>query len=122
MYRRRGVAMAKRCLKDEKYPSYQPFEFGGSVSSLSKIISRSGMLCRTPMWIDEMTLLDIKFQLPDTGNGNNAKVWVECRGVVLRCERKDPGAVGHPYEVEIFFHHISEKDRNLLADYVAAAG
>jgi hypothetical protein len=76
------------------------------------------MLCRTSQRIDEMTLLDIKFRLPRSGTGKNCRIWVTCIGVVVNCEKKEAGTRGHPYEVEIFFNRISDKNLSILANYV----
>jgi len=90
-------------------------EFQGKVAPISQNISESGMLCRTSRKIDEMTLLDIKFELPDSSSFSTNKRWVECRGVVVRCEKKELGNGELPYEVAIFFDTISEKNKGLLA-------
>ena len=94
-----------------------PLEFQGRVSSLAKNISESGMLCRTSRQLDEMTLLDIRFQLPKFNNYADGKVWVQCSGVVVRCEKADVENIELPYEVAIFFDRISEENKNLLASY-----
>jgi hypothetical protein len=93
-------------------------EFQGKVAPISQNISESGMLCRTSRKVDEMTLLDIKFELPDSTSFSTDKIWVECRGVVVRCEKKDLGNGELPYEVAIFFDSISKKDKDLLATLV----
>ncbi len=102
--------------------SDMPIEIEGLVSSFSNI-SQSGLLCRTSKKIDEMTLLDIKFQLPQVEYKTvDEGVWIECSGVVVRCEKKDnknaelPGEMA--YEVAIFFDQISERYRSLLARHV----
>ncbi len=95
-----------------------PLEFHGEVSSLTQNISQSGMLCRTSREIDELTLLDIKFQLPYISRHEARRIWIECSGVVVRCEKKDSGAINLPYEVAIFFNHISDLNRNLLENYI----
>jgi len=96
-----------------------PLEFQGKVSSLTQNISQSGMLCRTSREIDELTLLDIKFQLPYISKYEAKKIWIECSGVVVRCEKKEVAAKDLPYEVAIFFNHMSTQNRNLLATYVS---
>lgn len=95
------------------------FAAGNGAAGLSNDISLSGMLCRTSKRIDEMTLLNIKVQLPEADCGSTAaERWIECSGVVVSCERKEPDFFDHPYQLEIFFDHISEKNRLLLAKYV----
>lgn len=108
----------KRC-KNGRRCAEHSFAPGSGASGLSNDISLSGMLCRTSKRIDEMTLLNIKFQLPQAGRGNTAAgIWIECSGVVVSCERREPDIFDHPYQLEIFFDHISEKNHLLLADYV----
>lgn len=92
-------------------------EFNGVVSSLSKNISQAGMVCRTSRRVDEMTVLDIRFKLPQKKQLCSTKQWVKCSGVVVRCERRSRENVKLPYEVAIFFDKISDNDKNLLAIY-----
>ncbi|MEE4239967.1 MAG: PilZ domain-containing protein [Desulfopila sp.] len=82
------------------------------VICLSENISRSGMLCYSTRKIEELTLLEMKFQLP-----NDESSWIECLGVVVRCEKKVTGESMYSYDVEIFFDRISDKHRDLLAAF-----
>ncbi len=108
----------KRCKNGRKYTD-PSFARQNDAWGLPQNISLSGMMCRTSRRIDEMTLLDIKFQLPQRGDREfAAEIWVECRGVVVSCERREACGFAHPYEIEIFFDHISERNRLLLAYYV----
>lgn len=95
-----------------------PLEFQGEIASLSKNVSQSGILCRTSRKIDEFTLLDLKFQLPTGREYTASRTWIECRGVVVRCEMKEPEPADLPYEVAIFFNSISKKNRDLLANFI----
>ncbi len=103
--------------------SEKPLEIEGFVSNFSENISQSGLLCRTSKKIDEMTLLSIKFQLPKVEYNNiDQDTWIECSGVVVRCEKKETNNVEPqtelPYEVAILFDRISEEYRSLLAKHV----
>ena len=108
--------------KHNKGSSDTPLEIEGFVPSISGSISQSGLLCRTSRKLDEMTLLDIKFQLPQIEYKSvEEDGWIKCSGVVVHCEKKDQENVELaselPYEVAIFFDRISDKYRNLLAKY-----
>ena len=89
-------------------------EFPGEVSSLSQHVSQSGMLCRTSKKIKELTVLDIRLELPIQESGDCQPQWVMCSGVVVHCEKKNEDFSQLPYELTIFFDRISERDRNLL--------
>ena len=93
-------------------------EFPGEVSSLSQHVSKSGMLCRTSRKIKELTVLDIRLELPTKEISESQPQWVMCSGVVVHCEKKDEELSKLPYELTIFFDRISERDRNLLAKVV----
>jgi len=95
------------------------FEFLGRVLSLSQNISKSGVVCRTSRKIEEMTILDMRFELPQTQKYEIPDTWVECSGVVINCEKKGSDTATLPYEVAIFFDRMSEKDRELLSDYIS---
>jgi hypothetical protein len=109
-------------LKDKECTVGISFEFLGRVSSLSQNISKSGMVCRTSRKIEEMTLLDIRFELPETPQYMAPETLIECGGVVINCEKKGEDTATLPYEVAIFFNRISEKDRRLLSQYIAHPG
>lgn len=93
-------------------------EFPGKVSSLSQHVSQSGMLCRTSKKIKELTVLDIRLELPTKEVSDSQPQWVMCSGVVVHCEKKDEELSKLPYELTIFFDRISERDRNLLAKVI----
>lgn len=99
--------------KDKDFSPDLTFEFLGRVPSLSENVSQSGMVCRTSRKIEEMTIVDIRFELPKLPDK-----WVECSGIVVNCEKKGADTATLPYEVAIFFDRISERDRTLLASFV----
>ena len=92
-------------------------DYSQGISCFSHNMSQSGMLCCSSRQIDEMTLLDIRFQLPADKGCSGPDLWVECVGVVIRCERKATESCEHPYEVEIFFEKMSKKHRDLLSAF-----
>lgn len=93
-------------------------EFPGEVSSLSQHISKSGMLCRTSRRIKELTILDIRLELPSLEEPESETRWLMCSGVVVHCEEKKEEFSPLPYELTIFFDRISARDRNLLAEVI----
>jgi hypothetical protein len=105
--------------KDKEEALNISFEILGRVPSLSQNISKSGVVCRTSRQIEEMTILDIRFELPQTQNYVDPETWVKCSGVVVNCEKKGTDTATLPYEVAIFFDRISEKDRARLSDYIS---
>lgn len=66
--------------------------------------------------IDEMTLVELSFDLPAAGGTTS----VLARGAVVRCQRISP-RVEH-YEVAVFLHDIREEDRRALAAWVKQQG
>ncbi len=90
------------------------------ISCFSHNLSQSGMLCHSSRQINEMTLLDIRFQLPADKEYSGPALWVECVGVVIRCEKKATDGGEQPYEVEIFFDKMSQKHRDLLNGFFTA--
>lgn len=97
-------------------------EFQGKVLSLSQNVSQSGMLCRTSRQLEELTILDIRFQLPRRDGHAAGPFWIECSGVVVRCEKTEADGIHSsplPYEVAIYFDDISDTDRDILAGYVS---
>mgnify|MGYP002829446710 CR=1 FL=1 len=105
--------------KDMEYGVDISFEFLGRVPSLSQNLNESGLICRTSRRVAEMTILDIRFELPQNNNSVVSERWVECSGVVIACEKKGADSSTLPYELAIFFDRMSEKHRNILAHYVA---
>lgn len=93
-------------------------EYQGMVTCFTESVSKTGVVCRTDREFEEMTLLDIKFCLPLTPpNAPKEEVWIECSGVVVRCEKKGLQPAHLPWEVAIFFDRISDRHRELLDQY-----
>lgn len=64
--------------------------------------------------IEEMTLVELHFELPAAAGKSTA---VKARGAVVRCQRISP-RVEH-YEVAVFLHDIRDEDRRALTAWVA---
>jgi len=65
--------------------------------------------CEEP--VEEMTLLDVRLDLPD-----GVKKEFRAKGAVVRCERISPH-VEH-YEIAVFLHEIDSEQRTRLASFV----
>jgi hypothetical protein len=65
--------------------------------------------CEEP--VDEMTLLDVRLDLPD-----GQKKEFRAKGAVVRCERIS--AHLEHYEIAVFLHEIAEDQRARLAAFV----
>lgn len=104
----------------EKRDLHVSLEFPGEISSLSQHISQSGMLCRTSRKIKELTVLDIRLELPVAEESGRESRWLMCSGVVVHCEEKNEEFSNLPYELTIFFDRISPRDRNLLAKFTSS--
>lgn len=111
--------MATELIENKRSAMGISFEFLGRVPSLSQNISETGVVCRTSRKIEEMTVLDIRFELPKTQNYISPETWVECSGVVINCEKIGAETATLPYEVAIYFDRMSEKDRDLLSRYIS---
>jgi hypothetical protein len=81
----------------------------------TKNLSRSGTFCRISRPIDPMTKLKIQLLLSYKKNGKMITKKVSCEGVVVRIE-KIPEQDW--YNAAVYFNEISDKDANVIADYV----
>ena len=78
-------------------------------------LSVSGLCFFSEQPLNEMTVLQIVLELPDS-NGSTERI--EAGGAVVRCQPISP-RVEH-YEVAVFFHDISGASRERLQSFVAA--
>ncbi len=102
-----------------------PIETEGHFNNYSDNIGRNGLLCYTKKHIDEMTLLDMRFQLPleDSRMDELAEAgWIECKGVVVRCEPVVRNQGEKRFEVAVYFSDISDDHKSLLDQYVRNGG
>ncbi len=80
-------------------------------------LSCSGVNCRVDRPIPEMTRLQVVLALI-RGADAEAVIYVECEGIVVRCEPEPDGA---RHQVAVFFHDISASERNKLDRYIRHA-
>lgn len=96
------------------------YDIEGKISRSYENISQKGMRFRSSRYFKEMTVLDIMLQLPSNTDNGAPPTKVECGGVVVSCEKKWPDSIEQPYEVSIFFHRISSRNRKILEDFIAS--
>ena len=63
-----------------------------------------------------MTKLQIHLLIPTKKSGKSTTKKISCQGVIVRTEPIE-GAEG--YNVAIFFHDITQRDSEAIADYVS---
>ncbi len=96
-------------------------ETEGCITDVLEHIGQNGLLCYTTRSFEEMTLLDMRFELPDDQSNNHPPFvtdWVQCEGVVVRCEPVVLNTDATHYEVAVYFSEISEENKNLLQKHV----
>jgi hypothetical protein len=80
-------------------------------------VSRAGLCFFLDRPVPEMTLLSVRIDLPAVGRGEPGRI--DGRGVVVRCQPISR-QVDH-YEVAVFLNELSQSERDLLDEFVAAA-
>lgn len=76
-------------------------------------LSPCGMCCETQRSLPLFDEMEIRFQLP--GGVKGEKLWVRCKGVVVRCES------GHgkgKYRVAFYFTECDPQSRQKITAYV----
>ena len=87
----------------------------GDMVTETKNISRCGVYCKVSQYVKPMTKLKINFLLPLKTGSKKATKNISCEGIVVRSE---PVAGEKSYNAAIFFNDISQKDSDLIAEYV----
>jgi hypothetical protein len=87
----------------------------GDIITETGNISRSGAYCKVSKYIEPMTKLKTYLLLPVKRGSRKTTKKISCEGVVVRTESV-PGQ--DYYNVAIFFNDISQKDADIIADYV----
>ena len=88
----------------------------GDIVTETGNVSRSGISLKINKYIDPMTKLKVNLLLPLKKNGKLASKKIHCQGVVVRVEN---GKDKNVYNVAIFFNDISQRDAEVIADYVS---
>lgn len=88
----------------------------GDIVTETKNISRAGAYCKVDKYIEPMTKLKVNLLVPGTkGSGSTGKK-ISCEGVVVRVE---PLPEDDVYNIAIFFNDLSQRDSELLGEYVS---
>lgn len=83
-------------------------------------VSRGGLCFFLDRPIEEMTMLRIEFDLPESAQGvTTPRQRLSGHGAVVRCERIS-AALDH-YEIAVFLTEMSDRDREQIEAYVGAA-
>lgn len=84
---------------------------GGLREAKIRDVSRSGVCFFLDRPIEEMTLLEISFELPEHENT------LKGRGAVVRCERIS--TILEHFEIAVFLTDMPDPDREAIEKYVA---
>ncbi len=79
-------------------------------------VSRAGAFCRVDEYIEPMTKLKVQLLLSMRKGKKLETKKVACDGVVVRTEPAKKDEKG--YYVAIFFSDITEKDANVISDFI----
>jgi len=80
-----------------------------------KDISRSGICCRVPFTLPEMTKVAMTIDLP-ADEGTHP---IEVEGVVVRCEpTADAEPTSRPHELAIFFTELTAQSAQILETFL----
>jgi hypothetical protein len=74
-------------------------------------VSAAGVCFFLDRKIEEMTILELAFELP-------AGPRLRCRGAVVRCEPLSP-RIDH-YEIAVFLHEVTDAERAAIDAYIAS--
>lgn len=88
----------------------------GDIVTETVNISRSGAYCKVDKYIEPMTKLKVNLLLPSAKGSKGTGKKVACEGVVVRVE---PITHENAYSLAIFFNNLSQRDSELISDYVA---
>lgn len=89
----------------------------GDIVTETANLSRSGAYCRVDKYIQPMTKMQTHLLLPLKRNGKTVNKKISCQGVVVRTE-PIPGTP--MFHIAIFFNDITQKDADIIADYIGS--
>jgi hypothetical protein len=87
----------------------------GDIVTETVNISRSGAYCCVDRYVEPMTKMKINLLLPLKKGGRSLTKKVACGGVVVRTEPAEKKGL---YNIAIFFSDISQRDAEVISDYV----
>lgn len=94
-------------------------EIGDSHSSaVLKNISRTGLACVSYTEIPEMTVVEMKIQLPALPEEEAECFDFACKGAVVRCEPMNRSSSKRKWMVAIFFTEVDDKNQQVIDQYM----
>lgn len=91
---------------------------GDGKSALLKNISLSGLSCISTQEIPEMTMVDLKIQLPALPEEEAEYYSFACKGAVIRCEPLTRGGSQRKWDIAIYFTDVDDTNKGILENYV----
>ncbi|MBU0754829.1 MAG: PilZ domain-containing protein [Planctomycetes bacterium] len=83
-----------------------------------KNISVSGLSCICSEQIPEMTLVDLKMQLPALPEEDLEFYPLSCKGAVVRCEPISRSNSRRKWMIAIYFTEVDDENKDILHRYV----
>jgi hypothetical protein len=90
----------------------------GGTSAVLKNISRSGLACISYSQVPEMTMVEMKIQLPALPEEEVDQYDFACKGAVVRCESVNRSSSKKKWLVAVYFTDMDDENRRLLEQYL----
>ena len=90
----------------------------GGASATLKNISNAGILCTCLSRIPEMTVVEMKIQLPALPEENIDFYPFTCKGAVVRCEPGTRTKTKRKWYIAIYFTDMDDENRKTLEQYI----
>lgn len=87
---------------------------GYGLATQTENLSCIGAYCSVDKYIPPLTKLSIVLLLPLKEKNKNTHSRVQCKGVVVRTEDKQPSG----FNVAIYFNEISQRDKKKISKYI----
>ncbi|MFH1999098.1 MAG: PilZ domain-containing protein [Planctomycetota bacterium] len=91
---------------------------GDGKPALLKNISLSGLSCIASTEIPEMTMVDLRIQLPALPEEEPDNYPFTCKGAVIRCEPLNRGNTQRRWDLAIYFTEVDEANKAILEKYI----
>jgi len=88
---------------------------GYNFSTTSQNVSCVGTYCTVEKYIPPFTKLAVRLSLPVSNAGQQKKLCIETKGVVVRSEDSPDGR----FNIAIFFNEIKDAQRKKISQYVS---
>ncbi len=103
--------------KDPRLDKELPFKVaanGYAFSTSTQNISCAGAYCRIKKYIPPFTRVQVKLSLPIKTRSTEKSYTIDCQGVIVRTEEKDPAG----FNIAIFFNRINDSQRKKISEYI----